>query len=666
MFNQEKYERIYIPFFLILGTLVLNLLYLFLAWLLGLIPWLSFVQRLDWNAAANSMDTLSSASTAIIFVGVIILEVFTNRYFPVIKYFFYNAQCLFIFTYTVSVSIFAYFSTFAYPLLPYAPLLAFILLSIQMIMLGLYFVFYIVSWTSPAYTINIIEKDVRHLILRVIQLDRNPRIPLERKKGYYLQIKKKIFQLLSYLMTAAEDIDKIVATKAIFSISNILIFYQRNKTRIPDEFFILSPREKDDRDIVHLNKYISIQDHKLLLEAKCLSLLNDIFSLLLFSNRQGPDDICSVLDEYSEILIDTDELNIPLMQLINITYFRFLDTCLETNEEFGALRILDRIYMLLRKYLRQHVSSSNPNPDIPPPTHTIIEHIIDRIKNYSVAFYRKNMTDVLEKVAQILFLFMRDIILQNNSSFRHLEKNFLNAFLQVDMPPDPSQTKDISLINVRVAQALLASLYEGLLASNSPSGYHSCNPADQINLIVKDMKDEEPNRIKAIERLTLQKALQFPEIQAESINHFFLRFKIRILILSNDRRFEDITNPCYEIVRTDTIRDFVVKLNLTSYHLFVFDDIPVFLGFKEMIDLVLNFLPETSRILLYIEFGHPMMQNNLYKLSALRIPFRIKFFTDNGSLDEVEFYQLVNQVVYSSSSGLADMKPNLERLRMIF
>ncbi|MBP7462297.1 MAG: hypothetical protein KBA26_13500 [Candidatus Delongbacteria bacterium] len=656
MFSQEKYEKRIIPFYLVIGSLLLNLVYLGLARLMEYIPWLGFVSRMDWNAAANSMETLSSASTAIIFVGVIILEVFTNRYFPVIKYFFYNIQCLFIFTYTVSVSIFAYFSTFAYPLLPYAPLLAFVLLSIQMIMLGLYFIFYIVSWTSPAYTITIIEKDIRCLIAKAIRISRNSFTSQEHKANYYLQIKKKIFQLLSYLMTAADDIDKIVATKAIFSISNILIYYQHHKAQIPEPFFILSPREKDDRDIVHLNKHISIQDHKLILEAKCLSLLNDIFALLLFSNRQGPDDICSVLDEYSSILIETDELNIPLMHIINVTYFRFMNTCLETDEEFAALRILDRIYHMLQSYLHQIESHGRGQPD-PPQSYPILEHVIEQMKDYSVAFYRKNMTDVLEKTAQILFLFIRDIVRLDRPEFRQMEQNLLNTFLQIDMPPDPSQVKDISLINVRVAQALLASLYEGKPGRNG---------INSIELIVNDMKDEEPNRLRAIERLTLQNALQYNDIPAELVNRFFQRFKTKVLILSDDTRFDRINPPAYQIIRTDSIRDFIIKLNLTSFHLFILDDIPAFLGFREMIDLVLNFLPDTSRVVLYVEFGHPVMQTNLYKLAALRLPFRIKYFKEDGELDEDEFQQLVSQMVYGPAPGLGDMKPNLERLRGLF
>jgi len=663
--SQEKYERFYIPLILIIGCLFLNLFYVLVSYLMTIagpeISLLNKVLYLDWMAASNSMETASSTFTAMIFMGVIILEVFTNRYFPVVKYFFYNKQCLFIFTYSVSVTIFSYFSTFSHNILPYAPFLTFILLAFQNILLGLYFVFYIVTWISPSYTVEIIESDIKKLIHFSIHFDNKK----TKKKDFFIKVKKEIFQYLSYIYTATEDKDRMVVNKAIFTISNILRYYLDHKREIHENFFQLSNREKDDKDLANLMKLVDIEKERLIIEAKSFALLNDIFNLLISKGKQGPDQICSVLDEYAEYLIRKREFNISIIKMINLTYMKFIDYCLEYKEEVMAVRVLDRMYHLSRKF----IVTKFLLPEEMVPAEDVYQSIRDlaqQMKNYTILFYKRNLTDVLEKVADILFHFLKDIVVKNDDNMNSLEEDLLSVFLQVDIRPDPSDGENMSLLNVRVSQALLGSLYEECLPKNKQNYEKYLRTINKINLIVKDMQEEELIRIKAIKQLTLIKSKFHPEFSQMAVTRFFMRFKIHTLVLSNDKRFDHLNIDTIFIQRTESIRESVISLSMKKFHVMIIDDVPNLVSIQELIDLLINYVPFDVKPFIFIEFGTKEMKENLYKFTTLKIPFNIKYFIDKNHLDEDNLADQIHKIVYRNFPPAEKLRANLFRFKEIF
>ncbi len=665
-FNQQKYEQIYLPLFLTISCVALEGFYILIAWGMNYLDFLKPVLKLDWSAASNSMEIASGSSTAIIFVGIIILEVFSNRYFPVIKYFFYNFKCLFIFTYSVSVTIFSYFSIISHEILPYAPFTAFILLSLLMILLGLYFVFYTITWISPNYTIQLMGNDIKGLLTKVIRIGRNRSLSEEEKNYEFLEIKKELFQLLSYIMAATNDIDKMVVNKAVYSISDILRTYHHIKEDIPSQFFILTDREREDKGMAYLGRFVDIENNQLFMEAKCLSLLNDIFAILLANNKYGPENITGVIDEYTDLIIYSKKFSMPLIHLITQVHFRFLDTTLEYNDEFVAVRILDRMYWLLKKFLiiKFMFPDERFSAEI---IYQSIEDVVLRMKNYTTLFYRKNLTDVLEKVANLLFLFLRDIINENESTLIPLEETFISTFLQVDMKPDPTDSKDRSLLNVRVSQALLGTIYEKILEHPPANSVHTPLMIRQrINQIVGDMNEEDLPRILAIKQMTLTEIGKYHEIDAHSVERFFSRFVIKTLVISQDPRFDATPPPGLSIIRSTTIRDAIIKMSMLDFHLIILDDIPVFISFDEMLDLLLNYTPSNLKALILVEFGNSEMKKNLYKFTALRIPFTIKFFDDTNQLNFDELMHSTYKVVYNTNQNIAALRPNLEKLKKLF
>jgi len=665
----EVYEKYYIPIILISSCIILNLFYIAiiigLQYLAPVFPFLNRISGLSWQSSTSSMETASGAFTAVIFVGVIILEVFTNRYFPVVKYFFYHPTCLFIFTYSVSVSIFSYMSTFTFSIWPFAPFISFILLVLQNIILGLYFVFYIVNWISPNYTIQIIENDIKKIILMTRKIAAKKTISKKQQMNLYLKSKKEIFKLLTYIYAATKDKDRMVVNRAIFSISNVLKDCVHYKDILPEEFYFLTTREKDDRKLGYITKYIDIERDKFILEAKCFTVLDDIFQHLMSSEKQGTDQICTVLDEYAEWLIVSKQLTLTSLHMIIITYYRFIDRCLEYHEPMIASMLLERLYLLLSKFFNR-IGLQMKNPSHTLKSYELIIELTIKVKNYSVLFYQKNMPDVLEKVANIFFRLLCDIINRDDPALAKLEDTILKIFLQVDLRPDPLETVDKSLLDVRVSQSLLGAFYE-TLSSNRNNKYHSKELIERnIKLIVSDISEEELKRIRAIKELTLQKVDNYELINKHCVNSFFSRFTINTLILSYDKRFDKIPLKSINLDRCTSIKQAIIKFSLKKYHLIIIDDVPEQMSYNELIYFMINFVPDDIKALIFAEFGSSQMKDNLYKFASLQIPFEIKFFNDSDSLNISMLKTQIERILYSNVKLIGDVKLHLNKLSHVF
>jgi hypothetical protein len=293
--------------------------------------------------------------------------------------------------------------------------------------------------------------------------------------------------------------DRAVTLLCINTLRKIVEEYLDKKSRLPEAWFKLSGKEYFDPDFSSYSSYVmnQIEEQKVLIERKIFGLLE-----LVFNNSR-----LTLRDVASGVLLNSELIAIKSMQV----------------KDKGALTCA---FQYFNSYLRISIREKDSRSAFNTFEHyrivgekLLIENPIDVEK---VAFYFRYYGQEANK-NQVLFILetaAHDLCRLNEIAFDLKVPNYktlLMQFLQLDEPIEEStekglDTKEISLVGVRIAQVKLAGYY--LLKGET----------ELARIIYQDMTVEPISRIEKIKDIIFNTTdEEFWEITPRGVNFYYVQ-----------------------------------------------------------------------------------------------------------------------------------------------
>ena len=292
--------------------------------------------------------------------------------------------------------------------------------------------------------------------------------------------------------------DRAVTLLCINTLREIIEAYLNRKSKLPEEWFKLSGNEYFDPDFSSYSQYVmnQIEEQKVLIERKIFGLLE-----LVFNNSR-----LTLRDVASGVLLNSELIAIKAIQL----------------KDKGALTCA---FQYFNSYLRIAIREKDPRSAF-----NTLEHyrivgeellVANPIDVEKVAFYFRYYGQEANK-NQVLFILetaAHDLCRLNEVAFDLKVPNLhtlLMQFLQLDEPIEESKgkgidSKEISLIGVRIAQVKLAGYY--LLKGDK----------ELARIIYHDMTVEPSSRIEKVKDIIFNtKNEEFWEITPRGINFYYV------------------------------------------------------------------------------------------------------------------------------------------------
>jgi len=292
--------------------------------------------------------------------------------------------------------------------------------------------------------------------------------------------------------------DRAVTLLCINTLREIIEEYLGRKSQLPEAWFKLSGKEYFDPDFSSYSQYVmnQIEEQKVLIERKIFGLLE-----LVFNNSR-----LTLRDVASGVLLNSELIAIKAIHI----------------KDKGALTCA---FQYFNSYLRISIREKDPRSAFNTLEHyrivgeeLLIENPIDVEK---VAFYFRYYGQEANK-NQVLFILetaAHDLCRLNEIAYDLKVPNYktlLMQFLQLDEPIEESKgkgldTKEISLIGVRIAQVKLAGYY--LLKGEK----------ELARIIYQDMTVEPMSRIEKIKDIIFNTTNEeFWEITPRGINFYYV------------------------------------------------------------------------------------------------------------------------------------------------
>jgi hypothetical protein len=292
--------------------------------------------------------------------------------------------------------------------------------------------------------------------------------------------------------------DRAVTLLCINTLREIIEEYLGRKSQLPEEWFKLSGKEYFDPDFSSYSQYVmnQIEEQKVLIERKIFGLLE-----LVFNNSR-----LTLRDVASGVLLNSELIAIKAIHI----------------KDKGALTCA---FQYFNSYLRISIREKDPRSAFNTLEHYRIvgeELLIENpIEVEKVAFYFRYYGQEANK-NQVLFILetaAHDLCRLNEIAYDLKVPNYktlLMQFLQLDEPIEESKgkgldTKEISLIGVRIAQVKLAGYY--LLKGEK----------ELARIIYQDMTVEPMSRIEKIKDIIFNTTNEeFWEITPRGINFYYV------------------------------------------------------------------------------------------------------------------------------------------------
>lgn len=292
--------------------------------------------------------------------------------------------------------------------------------------------------------------------------------------------------------------DRAVSLLCVSNLQQFAVEYINYKKNLPEGWFKLTGTEGLDPDFSSFANFVMsrIAEQKILIETKVFK----VYELLFDNSRRNLRDVASGVLFNSEMIAtsaiksgDSGSLKI-ILQYFN-TYIRI---GIRERDPRAVFTTLEH-YRLVAEALLDY----NPKR---------VEEVSFYFKYYGQEAEKNNVLFILETVSYDLCILNERAYEKNVPNIREL----LDIFLTLDQPITDKKTpvaesKEVSLIGVRIAQARLAAFY---LRNNEN---------DLAKLIYEDMKVEPVSRIEKIKNVIFTTTNEeFWEITPRGINFYYM------------------------------------------------------------------------------------------------------------------------------------------------
>jgi len=312
--------------------------------------------------------------------------------------------------------------------------------------------------------------------------------------------------------------DRAVTLLCINTLREIIEAYLTRKSELPQTWFKLSGNEYFDPDFSSYSQYVmnQIEEQKVLVERKIFGLLE-----LVFNNSR-----LTLRDVASGVLLNSELIAIKAIQLKDkgaltcaFQYFNsYLRIAIREKDPRSAFNTLEHY-----RIVGEELLSVNP---------TEVEKVAFYFRYYGQEANKNQVLFILETAAH-------DLCRLNEVAFDLKVENLktlLMQFLQLDEPIEESKgkgidSKEISLIGVRIAQVKLAGYY--LLKQDQ----------ELARVIFQDMLVEPLSRIEKIKDIIFNTTNEeFWEITPRGINFYYVAPERREALKEFFSWFDEIKN----------------------------------------------------------------------------------------------------------------------------
>jgi hypothetical protein len=399
----------------------------------------------------------------------IILQLAATRYTPrVTEMFFRDRTNLLVMGFFLVASVNGIWATVMVreSFIPYAlALLTMGVMTVAILLLAPYF-YYVFTFLDPERIVARLQEQALHEALGS-DLRRNSEY---RQNKVLLGIE----QLSDVAINSISQKDRIIASRSVDSLKELVIRYVEKKSTLAPQWFVIGPLLRQNPDFVAMakNSVDELSESRAWLEWKVLRQYQTIFNDSLHHMRDI-SQLVAIDTRYigEKAIVDQDHRVLRLVIKFFNTYLR---ATINQRDIRTAYNVLHQYRLLAEQLLRQDMR-------------TDLLEVVQHFKYYSQTANACGLVFISETAAYDLCTLCE---VAHQVQFP-LERNLLGLFLEVDKVPE-TEAQELSLRGVRKAQIKLATFY--LVAGAE----------DLARLIWKDMEHERPERLQSIREEMLQ------------------------------------------------------------------------------------------------------------------------------------------------------------------
>lgn len=453
----------------------------------------------------NSVGGLGEVVTAVLGVEItavaIIVQLAANRYSDnVMSLFIHNKVNFIIVTIFVvtAINTILVTSTLQEGNSSYLSLIFTLLLIILSFILVIPHLYYVFSFLRPENFLSYVKKNTLNNLMKLY----------DNRTNAINETSSEIVKNIDFIGDVASNSvfqgDRATALLCTASLQEIVSEYIPNKKQMPNQWFKIVDKNKDDPDFAGYSNFVmqKIEERKVFLERKVFR----AYDLLFNSSRKTLRDVAS------GILLNSELIG---------------ESAIKNNDE----GVLQNVFLYFNSYLRFAITGKDPRSAFNTLEHyrTLAEKLLDIKPELveDISFYFKYYGHEADKngVLFIIETAAHDLCRVNELAYKKNvpnQKKLLEQFLNLDQPlEEPTgdskyeegtiKEHEKSLIGVRIAQVKLAAFY-------------LINGADEFaNMIFEDIKAEPAQRINKIKNIIFETDNEeFWEVNPRGINFYYL------------------------------------------------------------------------------------------------------------------------------------------------
>jgi hypothetical protein len=418
------------------------------------------------NALGNMAQVVAAILGIVITVVSIVVQLAATRYTPrIADLFFRDRTNLGVLGFFVVACINAVWVSISvdHDFLPRVSVVFMMILVTASLLLMVPYFAYVFDFLDPDHVVGRIQEQA---VASALGRDRGPGEVRDRQPRALTGVE----QLSDIAVNASSQKDKAMASRAVDAIKDLAVSYLKHKRELPDEWFHVTDRIRQNPDFVALaaESVDDLDRRRVWLEYKILRQYQSIYNESL---GEMPD--INLLIAIDTRYIGEAALRASDDETLNLSV-KFFNTYLRATLNASNIRTA---YNVLNQYrqLTERALEAGMTP--------LVSDIAFFFKYYAQIAHNLDLGFVTETVAYDLATLCERAFTLGAPSHEPI----LRLLLEVDKEAE-SQAQEKSLRGVRKAQAKLASFYLVAGAPGEPFARQ----------IFADMKDEQPERLRSI------------------------------------------------------------------------------------------------------------------------------------------------------------------------
>ena len=361
--------------------------------------------------------------------------------------------------------------------------IAMVLVTLSLLLLLPYF-YFVFSFISP---LSIIQK----LRTTAHRYYRNAGdASATRMQGKSLEA---VDELQDIARSAADQGDTRIAMAAIDALAELILDYVREKSDLPEKWFVIDETIARDPDFVSLapRALDEIRDTRLWFEVKIMR------QYLALVNQTVPEsrDVANLIAINSErIGVVAADLNPPLLNLVIRCFNSYLRTTIRAGDPRTGYYVMNQYRLLAEALLNRQASEA-------------VTEIVDYFRYYATFAHGLGDSFLLEVAAHDIVTLIEEAVSRKSP----IVDDLLDRLLELDQEIR-HESHEASLLSVRRAQLQLATFF---IEKQDDA---------RARRIVEDMKDESLERLQGIrEMLMTEQRSQYWEFTDRGVNFSYLK-----------------------------------------------------------------------------------------------------------------------------------------------